>query len=205
MTVSGVTVSSPDETRFLARNDPRNFLNREPILELELLLLEDNEGVRMGIVSTLVVVETSVGVDILLVSTRLRTEVVCFKLSPKLVLDGSLLSAIMAASVFCWTSLASSACSCGVWGILGVDGFLRSRYGDVKDGVDGESEAREGVGGTEEGAGGIIGAVGIVVVAGVSWLVMTGCCSCCVSSGVSSLLSSSTPNKTCAKSRLRRV
>lgn len=63
MDVSGPAVSSPDETRFLDRNDPRSFLKRDPSFDGP-GLFDDRDGERKGTVWTLVVVDTNLGVDI---------------------------------------------------------------------------------------------------------------------------------------------
>jgi hypothetical protein len=67
---AGVTVSSPEETTFFTRKDPFSLLNREPNVEVEPLLLRFVNGNA----SKLVVVETSLGVEISLGSTRLRID-----------------------------------------------------------------------------------------------------------------------------------
>jgi len=101
LTFSGIMVSSLDDPRVFARRDTVSLLNREPSLEVLVLLFEFTEGERSGIASTLVVVDTSFGVDIWLGSTRLRMDGVYFRLSPRFVREGFLFNASMAASVFC--------------------------------------------------------------------------------------------------------
>lgn len=103
---------------------PLSFRNREPILDDAGFWPADREGERSGIVSTLVDADTSVGVEIWLGFTRLRdTGPAGATPSARLVLDGDLLSASIAASALRWTSRASWACSCCVGGSLGDDGW----------------------------------------------------------------------------------
>src|ERR1700761_2962142 len=61
---------------------------------------------------------------------RFRTDGVRFKVSTRFTLDGSFLSAIIAASAFSCTSRVRSTSSLGFGGILGIEGFRVKRYGD---------------------------------------------------------------------------
>ena len=119
MRTSGVEGSSPIGTTVFARREPLSFLNLEPSFDGPTFPLTE---AGRGTVSTLVVVDTRVGVDIWLGLTRLRMDPVCLS-SGRLTFEGFLLSASIAASAFCCTSRVSSASSWGVWGILGVEGF----------------------------------------------------------------------------------
>lgn len=185
---------------FFARNEPRSFLNREPSVEVPEVVLPDIEGVRRGIVSTLVEAETRRGVEIWLGSMRFRTDGVCFRVSPGFALDGSFLSASIAASVFCCTSRVSSASSVDFWDILGNDGSRVKIYGDGEvSGIvlrldspamgGGEGTVGDDEIGLTKGSGSALSCIGS------SSLVVV----------VDSSFGSSSPNSTWARSRLRRV
>lgn len=116
--------SSPAEALLFLRSVPRSLRNREPILEGA--EAGCNGGGLRGIVSTLVDADTSVGVDIWLGLIRFRTEPDAVNPSCRLVCDGLFFNAIIAASVFLWTSRASDALSSSVCGSLEVDGLLGS-------------------------------------------------------------------------------